>query len=329
MFKPLLTRRAANTTKKILDGDYTPTCMKDCDNLLEFEDTASTLTLKKGETYCFGLENNTLSYGPKTGTGFAIFDQVENSNIEITTYTYQCEQKNTSKYIFAAMTPNDEGRLFKLRSDTDQTVEFIYIPVTSYEYEFTDENDQKFIEKATFLFPLKNESTWYINSVYTITDVWRYYYSEYIFVSNPNKITITASNGENSVAVFSNTFDGINSNEEEIEDNYERKYGFIKSIPQNIELESSKYYVALSNITIKQNPLFAEDVVLPLLPDQIFTKGLPGGDILISNSNSNSKTGLIVGVVVGVVVVVAIVVFCVYWFACRSTSDDKEETPKV
>ena len=327
MFKPLLARRAANATKKILEGDYNPPCMKDCDNFLEFEDTASTLSLKKGETYCFGLENNTLSYGPKTGTGFAIFDQVENSNIEITTYTYQCKQKNTSKYIYAATTPNDEGRLFKLRSDTDQTVELIYIPVTSYEYEFTDENDQKFIEEATFLFPLRNESTWNINSVYTITDVWQYYYSYYLFVSNPNKITITASNGENSVAVFSNTFDGINSNEEEIEDNYETKYGFIKSIPQNIELESSKYYVALSNITIKQNPLFSADVVLPLLPDRIFTKGTPGGDILISNSNSN--TGLIVGVVVGVVVVVAIAVFCVYWFACRATSDDKEETPKV
>ena len=231
MFKPLLARRAANATKRILEGDYMPTCMADCDNLWDTESTANEQTLKKGETYCFGLEQTPADeYGRKTGTGFAI---LSGDDIDITTYDYQCNQKKSMKNIYAATTPAYEGRLFKLKSNKDQTVYFVDIPVTSYSATFTN-NGRTIKENAKFYLSLDNNVPHKITSSYTFYENGNHDETvSYILALDPNYFEIKTQNGYKSTAMFSSNTDDINMGYK-TDEIINSTGGFIASIPSEL-----------------------------------------------------------------------------------------------
>ena len=334
MFKTFLAHKAANTTKRILSDEYMPTCMADCDNLWDSEIESSTQTLQKGQTYCFGLEQTIDDqYGRRAGTGFAILN---GDDIDITTYDYNCNQKNSVKNIYAATTPSYEGRLFKLKSNKDQTVYFVDIPVTSYAASITL-NGITIKENAKFYLSLDNNVPHKITSSYTIYENGNKEETvSYILALDPNYFKIAAQDGYKSTAMFGSNTDGINTNGYEIAKVINSTGGFIAAVPSEMVHSSTVpyagTYTAESTITIKHYTAGLPGKFIELTANSIFSKNPQSSGESNSNSSeekSDSNTGLIVGVVVAVVVVVAIVAFCVYWFACRTTSDDKEETPKV
>ena len=335
MLKALFARNATrktNTTKRILSDEYMPTCMTDCDNLWDSESADVEQTLEKGKTYCFGIEN-VQSRG--SGDGFIILN---GDDIDVISYDYQCKQKKSVKNIYAATTPTNEGRLFKLKSNKDQTIYFTTIGLISFSTTLTI-NGRKIKETAKIYVALKKESSKKISSkmtLYTNNDSEES--NEYIAVFNPKGVSLSANNNQQSTAMVSTKFDSIALYGEKIEGDYETEAGIIQAIPSDLVGQSSVSagtYTAQSTITIKHNDgIELPEKFIELTPDTIFSKNEDESDDgsnskTTTKEESDSKTGLIVGVVVGVVVVVAIVAFCVYWFACRTKSDDKEETPKV
>ena len=240
------------------------------------------------------------------------------------------------KNIYAATTPAYEGRLFKLKSNKDQTVYFVDIPGTSYSATFTN-NGRTIKENAKFYLSLDNNVPHKITSSYTFYENNNHDETvSYILALDPNRFTLTAQDGYQSTAMFSLNTDDINMGYK-IEEVKDATGGFIAAIPSELVRTSTVNvgtYTAESTITIKHNTANLPGKFIELTADSVFSKDEQESDDesdskTTTNEKSDSKTGLIVGVVVGVVVVVAIAAFCVYWFACRSKSDDKEETPKV
>ena len=314
-------RQTLNATRRKTLNDFS--CMNDCDNLWDPETMDNTQTLEKGKTYCFGFEEvQDDEYHRAIGTGFAILN---GDDIDITTYNYQCSKKKSVKNIYAATTPTNEGRLFKLTSNKDQTIELIGIPATSHSSSLTY-NGIKMSEKATIYLSLDTDTPHTIKSRITFSaNNDQDYDCSYIYAADPNRFTVSAQNGVKSTAMLSGSFDGINTNGYTIQGDFSAKAGFIQAIPSEMvhssTVSSAGTYTAESTITIKHGTTNLPGKYVEITPDTVFSKN--------DDEDSKSKTGLIVGIVIGVVVVVAIVVFCVYWFVCRTKSDDKDETPKV
>ena len=335
MFKPLLARRAANATKKILDSSFD--CDHDCADHIALEGFLE-LTMAEDTYYCFGfLPTKDESTGRTAGTGFAILNGDE---IEISTYDENCNLKKSAKNFYAATTPANEGRIFKIKTSKFQKVQIIPIPVTSYSATITLA-DKTIKENAKFYLSLDNNVPHKITSSYTFYENNNHDEAvSYIIAFDPNYFEITAQDGYKSTGMFSEEFNDININGYEVSRIINSTGGIIVAMPSElvgVSTISPGTYTAESTITIKHNTANLPGKFIELTANSIFTKSAQSSDGTNDDSNSktttndksDSKTGLIVGVVIGVVVVVAIVAFCVYWFACRSKSDDKEETPKV
>ena len=365
MLKAFLARNAKNTTRKIREEDYIPTCMTDCDYLWDTESLSEEQTLEKGKSYCFGIENDETR---GSGNGFVILN---GDNIDLISYDYGCNQKKSVKNIYGGTTPSNEGRLFKLKSNKDQTIYFRTTGPTSFTTTSTDINGIETTVAKHISMALENDVSIGFGSMFIIDSNSIYENLAYMLVWNPNQVSISAQNEKGTAKILPN-IDTPFTEGEEIGDNYETQFGYIITVPSEIKPGT---YETKSTITLKQN----EGIELPekfieLTPDTIFSKNDSNDDDSDSTSTtdkgsdseskpstdksshsdsttsttstdkgsndssnsktttkeeSDSKTGLIVGVVVGVVVVVAIVVFCVYWYVCRTKSDDKEETPNV